>query len=287
MSRTRIEPLVKPFLKWAGGKRQLLPEIRQYYPTKYNNYFEPFLGAGAVFFDLQPKKAILNDFNVELINTYNVIKYDVDELIEILKIHDLNNTKEYFYKIRELDRTDSFKKMSDLERAGRFIFLNKTCFNGLFRVNSQGQFNVPYGSYKNPAIVNEAVLRSVSLFLNKKDIEIHNGDYEEILKKAKKNDFIYLDPPYAQLTEDNTSFVGYTINGFGVEEQERLRDVFVKLDKEGCFVLLSNSSVPLIHDLYRDYKDTTQVLGAKRSINSKSGGRGKVDEVLISNYILN
>lgn len=186
MPRTRIEPLVKPFLKWAGGKRQLLPEIRQYYPTKYNNYFEPFVGAGAVLFDLQPKKAILNDFNVELINTYNVIKYDVDELIEILKIHDFNNTKEYFYKIRELDRTDSFNKMSDVERAGRFIFLNKTCFNGLFRVNSQGQFNVPYGSYKNPAIVNEPVLRSVSLFLNKKDIEIHNGDYEEILKKAKK-----------------------------------------------------------------------------------------------------
>lgn len=282
--RINNQPLLKPFLKWAGGKRQLLPEIELYYPTKYKKYYEPFVGAGAVLFDLKPRNAVINDFNHELINTYKTVKEDVESLILLLEEHEKNNDKDYFYSVREWDRTDEIDSKSALERAARLIYLNKTCFNGLFRVNSQGQFNVPFGRYKNPAIVNAPVLRAVSNYLNKSNISILNGDYAEAVKDAKAGDFVYLDPPYAPVRSDNTSFVGYTLNGFGDAEQERLRDVFVSLDKKGCFVLLSNSSVPLIHELYKDYEETTQIIGATRAINSKAKGRGKVDEVLISNY---
>lgn len=177
-----------------------------------------------------------------------------------------------------------FRKKSSVERADRFIHLNKTCYNGLFRVNAQGQFNVPYGRYKNPNIVNEEVLRADSKFLKKSTIKILKGDFEKSVKSAKKGDFIYLDPPYAPLVEDTHSFVGYTFNGFGYDEQLRLRDLFVKLDKKGCYVMLSNSSSKIIHELYKDYVDTTEIVGATRMVNSKASGRGKVDEVLIMNY---
>lgn len=284
MAKKRPQPLVKPFLKWAGGKRQLLPELRKYFPESYKNYHEPFVGAGAVLFDLKPKNAVINDFNKELINTYNIVKDDVDNLITLLEEHESNNTKEYFYEIREWDRNGILETKTDTERAARLIFLNKTCFNGLFRVNSQGQFNVPYGQYKNPLIVNEPVLKAVSNYFNKNNISILNGDFEGILNHVKKDDFIYLDPPYAPITDDSANFVGYTLNGFNSTEQERLRDLFVKLDKKGCYVMLSNSSVPLIHDLYKDYIETTEIVGANRAINSKASKRGKVDEVIIMNY---
>lgn len=276
--------LLKPFLKWAGGKRQLLSEIRKYYPKKYKTYYEPFVGAGAVFMDLQPNELVINDYNGELINAYEVIKNDVEALIEKLKIHDENNTKEYFYELRELDRGLHFENMTNVERAARLIYLNKTCFNGLFRVNSNGQFNVPYGNYKNPNIVNELTLRANNVFFNKTNIRIVNGDFEVICRDAVKGDFFYFDPPYADVNDDKASFVGYTLNGFNVLEQERLRDLFVELDKKGCFVMLSNSSVPIIHELYKDYEDTTVILNANRSINSNASGRGKVEEVLVMNY---
>ncbi|ABO67403.1 MULTISPECIES: DNA adenine methylase [Anoxybacillaceae] len=271
--------LAQPFLKWAGGKRQLLPEIRKYIPKKINTYYEPFLGAGAVLFDIQPKKAVINDINTELINTYIAIRDHVDELINDLKKH--KNEKEYFYAIRDLDRKEEFKKLSLVERASRIIYLNKTCFNGLFRVNSQGHFNVPFGKYKNPQIVNEIVLRAVHNYLNSNDITILNVDFEKAVENAKKGDFIYFDPPYDPVS-DTSSFTGYSLYGFDKDDQIRLRDLFVELDKRGCKVLLSNSATDFIKDLYKDFH--IEVVSANRNINANASRRGKIDEVLVMNY---
>lgn len=277
-------PLVKPFVKWVGGKKQLLDIINLYRPKSFGRYYEPFVGGGSVFMNLQYSKTTINDYNTELINVYEVVRDSVDELLAVLKVHAEKNSQEYFYSLREWDRTGILEEKNSVERAARFIYLNKTCYNGLFRVNAQGQFNVPYGRYKNPNIVNEEVLRADSKFLNKSTIKILKGDFEHSVKNAKKGDFIYLDPPYAPLVEDTHNFVGYTLNGFGYEEQLRLRDLFIKLDKKGCYVMLSNSSSKIIHELYKDYAETTEIVGATRMVNSKASGRGKVDEVLIMNY---
>lgn len=271
--------LAQPFLKWAGGKRQLLPEIRKYIPKKINTYYEPFLGAGAVLFDIQPKKAVINDVNTELINTYIAIRDHVDELINDLKKH--KNEKEYFYAIRDLDRKEEFKELSLVEKASRIIYLNKTCFNGLFRVNSQGHFNVPFGKYKNPQIVNEIVLRVVHNYLNSNDITILNVDFEKAVENAKKGDFIYFDPPYDPVS-DTSSFTGYSLYGFDKDDQIRLRDLFVELDKRGCKVLLSNSATDFIKDLYKDFH--IEVVSANRNINANASRRGRIDEVLVMNY---
>lgn len=277
-------PMVKPVLKWAGGKRQLMPQILKYIPKKFGRYYEPFVGGGALFFELQKSKSTINDFNTELILTYNSIRDNLDRLIQLLKQHERNNSSEYYYEIREWDRNGIIDNKSNVERAARFIYLNKTGFNGLFRVNSQNQMNTPYGRYKNPAIVNEEILRAVSEFLNDSNIDILNEDFENAVENAKSGDFVYFDPPYAPLVDDKKSFVGYTLNGFNSSEQERLRDLFNDLTNKGVKAMLSNSSVPYIHDIYSEYKDTTVVVPAKRSINSRSTGRGKVDEVLIMNY---
>ena len=279
--------LLKPFVKWAGGKRQLRNDIYNNLPNDFNRYFEPFVGGGAIFFELLTPSSTINDYNIELINTYEVIRDDVDSLIGILKEHKENNSKEYYLKIREMDRRDDFSKQNKVVKAARFIYMNKTGFNGLYRVNSKNQFNVPYGRYKNPNIVNEQSLREISKFLSNENIKILNGDFEHAVINAKKDDFIYFDPPYAPLTDEGNNFVSYTDKGFNHEEQVRLRDLFIELDKKGCYVMLSNSSTPLIHDLYKDYKENIQIVGAKRSINSKGSGRGKVDEVLITNYKVN
>lgn len=271
--------LLRPFLKWAGGKRQLLPEIRLYYPKRIGCYYEPFLGAGAVLFDLQPKRALVNDVNSELINTYRVIAHDVEALIYDLSHH--RNEKEYYYQLRDLDRHEKFQHASDTERASRIIFLNKTCFNGLFRVNSQGHFNVPYGDYKNPKIIDAVVLRAVSNYLNTHEIQLANVDFEEALEGATQGDFVYLDPPYDPVS-NTASFTGYNFNGFGRDEQIRLRSVFDDLSRRGCRVLLSNSATDFIKDLYRDYR--MEIIGAARAINSDATRRGKVDEVLVMNY---
>lgn len=273
--------LAQPFLKWAGGKRQLLPEIRKYIPGKMRTYYEPFIGAGAVLFDIQPKKAIINDVNIELVNLYQVIKDHVDELIEDLKKH--RNNSEYFYHIRDLDRTEQYQELTPIERASRVIYLNKTCFNGLFRVNSQGQFNVPFGKYKNPNIVNEIVLRAVHHYLHSNHITILHQDFEEVLETAKKGDFVYLDPPYDPVS-DTSSFTGYSLDGFSKDDQRRLNYTFVELDKRGCNVLLSNSATDFIKDLYEGFH--FEVVSASRNINSNASGRGKIDEVLVRNYVL-
>ena len=277
----RRNDLLQPFLKWAGGKRQLVPQIRKYIPKKFKLYFEPFVGAGAVLFDLQPHAAVLNDANAELINCYRVIKNDPEGLIAHARQH--LNTEDYFYRLRSLDRHSSFETLSPLDRASRIIFLNKTCYNGLFRVNSQGQFNVPFGKYTNPVIVDEVVIRAVSWYLNAADINISNDDFESALSGASRGDFVYIDPPYDPLS-DTSSFTGYNLNSFGREEQRRLKNVCDELTKRGCKVLHSNSATGFIRELYGDKRRYTVVeVEATRNINSVGTARGKISELLIFN----
>ena len=197
---------VQPFLKWAGGKRQLLPELLCRIPKRIHTYYEPFVGGGALFFALQPKKAVINDFNHDLIHTYEVIRDDVDSLVQLLTSY--KNDVNFYYKIRELDRNPRiFKKLSSVEKGARIIYLNKTCYNGLFRVNSAGEFNSPFGYYKNPNIINEAVLKAVSTYLNTADISLMCGDFSDAVKNAKKGDFVYFDPPYDPVSQ-SSNFTG-------------------------------------------------------------------------------
>ncbi len=276
-----INKLVRPFLKWAGGKRQLLPEIKKYVPKKYNTYYEPFLGGGAILFYLQPKNATINDSNTELINCYEVIRDSLDELIEDLKKHE--NEESYYYEVRELDRTSTYKdNYNKVKRASRILYLNKTCYNGLFRVNSQGQFNVPFGRYKNPNILDEAVLRAVNKYLNNNKVKIFNTDFEKAVLDAKKGDFVYFDPPYDPVSQ-TAYFTGYDVNGFDKEEQKRLKSVFDDLTSRGCQALLSNADTDFIVDLYGSrYK--IEKIAATRAINSNALKRGKITEVLVRNY---
>jgi DNA adenine methylase len=278
-------PLVKPYLKWAGGKRQLLPALKKYLPKHIDDYtyFEPFVGAGAVFFAVQPKRAIINDVNSQLMLTYTVIKENVEDLIALLKKYSKKNDEKNFYEIRNLDRNETkFNGLSEVEKAARLIFLNKTCFNGLYRVNSLGRFNVPYGRYKNPAICEETVLRQISAYLNTNEIKILNLDFEQAVARADKNSFIYFDPPYH--SPDRTNFTGYQADGFGSEEQERLRTVMLEMTSRGAKCLSSNSDTDYIRTLYNyDFFDIISVQ-AKRTINSDSAGRGNVNEVLITNW---
>ena len=277
-----VNPLVKPFVKWAGGKRQLVPTIlANHLPKNYNlqTYYEPFIGGGALLFSLQPKKAVINDSNAELINCYKIIKNSLDELIEDLKNH--KNDEYYYYDIRDWDREKSFQSKTEVQRASRIIFLNKTCYNGLFRVNSQGQFNVPFGKYKNPNILDIAVLKAVNKYLNENQVRILNSDFQEAVKDAKRGDFIYLDPPYDPVSE-TASFTGYDVNGFNKQEQRRLKEVFDDLNSRGCHILLSNACTEFIEDLYKDYLHTK--ISAIRAINCNGKKRGKVDEILVKNY---
>ena len=277
----KYDPLAQPFLKWAGGKRQLLPEIRKHIPTCYQRYFEPFIGGGAVLLALQPKYAFVNDANTELINLYNVIKTAPEELILDVKKH--RNTEAYYYKIRSQDREKEFEKLSPIERASRIIFLNKTCYNGLFRVNSQGQFNVPFGSYNNPVIVDEPVIRAVSHYLNHAQVKLTTQDFATALTSAKKGDFVYLDPPYDPIS-DTSSFTGYSSGCFGKNEQRRLKEVCDDLTQRQCKIIQSNSATEFIRDLYSDTRYYTLIeVEASRNINSIASGRGKISELLILN----
>jgi DNA adenine methylase len=273
--------LVAPFLKWVGGKRQLMPSIVELLPKNIKDlsYVEPFIGGGAVLFHLQPKNAIVNDFNEELINVYNVIRNNLNELITDLKKHE--NNAEYFYKIRSLDRTEHFKTLSPIERASRIIYLNKTCFNGLYRVNNAGEFNAPFGRYQNPNIVNEPTLKAVNKYLNANNISIRSGDYVNALEGTNERTFVYLDPPYHPISE-SSNFTGYIQGGWDMFDQIRLRQFCDQLNERGIKFLLSNSSAPLIRDQYENYTITT--VKANRAINSNGTDRGEIDEVLIRNY---
>lgn len=278
-----IDEKPKPFVKWVGGKRQLLKQFKLrnlYPPEKFdavkNCYFEPFVGGGAVFFDLFPKKAFLSDLNLELVTTYNVIKDDVESLIKSLKKH--AHSKEYYLKVR----AQKVERLSPLQIASRFIYLNRAGFNGMYRVNSRGEFNVPFGYSKNPLICDEENLRKISNAL--KNVEIKHQDYKQVLKKAQKGDFVYFDPPYHPISK-TAAFTAYTSQGFGEKEQIELRDTFLELSKRGCFVMLSNSDAPFINEIYSKFKGIRiSKVEAGRAINSKGSGRGKIKEVLVTNY---
>lgn len=272
--------LLSPMLKWVGGKRQLLLDIIPMIDDKCSTYVEPFIGGGAVLFSMQPKKATINDYNQELINVYKMVRDNLDELLDELKVHEKNNSSDYYYEIRALDREENFKKMSDVKKAARIIYLNKTCYNGLYRVNSSGQFNSPYGRYKNPNIVNEAVLKAISKYFNSNEIEILNGEYRDALKNLDKNSFVYLDPPYMPISS-SSSFTGYTEGRFGYANQVELKEECDKLTRQGIRFLQSNSDCEVIRELYKDYKMKT--VKAKRSINSVAKKRGEINEVLIYN----
>ena len=271
--------LVAPFLKWVGGKRQIMPEIEQHLPKGIKSYIEPFIGGGAVLFHLQPKSAVINDFNAELVNVYKVIKNDLENLV--VDLHRHKNESKYFYDIRALDRTEAFNNLSDVERASRIIYLNKTCYNGLYRVNNSGEFNSPFGKYKNPNIVNEPTLRAVNSYLNSSNIRIENTDYETVLKEADKNSFVYLDPPYYPVS-NSSNFTGYVQGGWDESDQIRLKEACDRLDRRGVKFLQSNSCTNFIKELYVDYH--IHIIKANRAINSDGDKRGEVEEVLIKNY---
>lgn len=266
-----------PIVKWVGGKRQLMFELIKNMPKSYNRYFEPFIGGGALFFELQPEQAYISDMNEELINLYSVVRDNVYELIKDLSKHEVS--KEYFLEIRNIDRTEQYTELSDVERASRFIYLNRTCFNGMYRVNSQGQFNVPFGHYKNPRIIDENNLLNCSELLKKTEIKC--ADFSEILTKVKKGDLVYFDPPYVPLN-DTSSFTSYTKDGFDINMQFKLRDVCDELDNKGVKFMLSNSDTNLVNELYVNYE--IKKVFASRQINANADGRGKITEVLVRNY---
>lgn len=281
------EPL-KPFLKWAGGKGQLLDELTTLIPAHFTGYHEPFLGSGALYFRLfsgraarggggMPSRVYLSDLNPELINCYRVVRDRVEELLPLLAEHKRNHSTEHYYEVRARGAGEP----SPLERAARFIYLNKTCYNGLYRVNRRGQFNVPIGSYRNPRIFDPDGLRHAARALQRAELAIE--DFREVLTRAQRGDLVYLDPPYYPLTR-TASFTGYTRNTFGENEQRDLAHLFRELDRRGCRVMLSNSWTPFVLDLYRDY-DCRQVQAA-RAINSQGNKRGKISELVVLNYAL-
>jgi len=275
-----------PFVKWAGGKSQLLSELDSMIPSEFNRYFEPFLGGGAMFFHLISSKnirftAYLSDINKDLITAYKVVRNDVGELIELLKKHQGEYNKnpfEYYYKLR-----DEIKPVTDIDRTARFIALNKTCFNGLYRVNRSGIFNVPMGRYKNPLICDSHNLENISKALRYSRASIRVSDYKNALVEAEEDDFIYLDPPYHP-TSSTANFTSYSDNGFGDDNQLELSKIFVKLDDAKCKVLLSNSDTPFIRKLYSDFSSHIKEIHVSRLINCKASRRIGHKELLISNY---
>jgi len=274
----------KPFVKWAGGKRQLLPIIEQNLPEKFDTYFEPFLGGGALLFHLLSTKEnvtySVSDLNSDLVLAYTTIRDRIDNLIQSLKNHEKNyhkNSKEYYYNIR-----DSTPR-SEIEKTSRLLFLNRTCFNGLYRVNSSGKFNVPLGRYTNPNIVNEENLRSVSSILQSNKVSIKCRDFESVLNDAKKGDLVYFDPPY-QPVSDTANFTSYTNRDFTLDDLSRLSELCHKLDEKGCKVLLSNSDSKVVSKMFSNKTWNISKINANRSINSNSKKRTGHFELLIKNY---
>ena len=272
--------LVAPVLKWVGGKRQLLDVLTPLLPDKITTYCEPFVGGGALFFDLQPKTAYVNDINDELIRVYTVIKNDVEALITALQ--GFKNEAEYFYSVRDWDRDkNKYTSFSDVQKAARILYLNKTCYNGLFRVNNAGEFNSPFGNYRNPNIVNAPTLRAVSSYLNTATVHLSSRDYTNVLKTLPKGTFVYLDPPYDPVS-DTANFTGYSRGGFSQMDQIVLRAACDELHAKGIKFMLSNSATDFIKEQYAAYNIT--IVQAKRAINSDSTKRGEVDEVVVRNY---
>jgi DNA adenine methylase len=267
----------RPFLKWAGGKSQLLKQYGPFFSRReaIQGYYEPFLGSAALFFHLQPSEACLADVNEKLVEIYLVVQREVERLIEVLGRF-RNNEEEYY-----LTRSQNPAELSGVERAARLIYLNKTCYNGLYRENKKGAFNVPFGRYKNPTICDPTRLRTASAALQ--GVKLQVGDFEEVVEPARPGDFVYFDPPYAPLNA-TSNFTSYNRLGFGLADQRRLSAIFDQLTTKGCRVMLSNSSVPLIHELYEGKGYRIVEIMARRFINSKADGRGPVTELLILNY---
>ncbi|MEA5602755.1 DNA adenine methylase [Nostoc sp. UHCC 0252] len=264
----------RPFLKWAGGKSRLIQQYIPYFPKSYKNYYEPFLGGGAVFFYLQPSAAVLTDINAELINTYCCVRDRVEELISLLKEHKIRHNKDYYYSVR------NYSGGTEIEKAARLIYLNKTCFNGLYRVNSQGKFNVPLGRYENPNICSESLLQVASEALS--HAKIKQADFTEVLNHAtSSDDFIYFDPPYYPVSE-TSYFTAYSSYRFAEDQQVELKDVFEKLAGCGVQVMLSNSDCEFIRNLYSSFNIHT--ISASRAINSNAQKRGKITELLVTSY---
>ncbi|RZM77802.1 DNA adenine methylase [Leptolyngbya iicbica] len=266
----------RPFVKWAGGKGQLLPELVARVPQQFNRYFEPFLGGAALFFHLQPQQAVLSDSNPDLINLYRVIRDQVEELIEDLGRHVYD--REYYYRLRQVDRTPEYGQWTVVQRASRFIYLNKTCYNGLYRVNSRGEFNVPFGRYKNPTILDEENLRACHAALQ--GVTVKCRDFRETCRQLGEGDFVYFDPPYMPVST-TASFTGYTREGFGERMQEKLASLCRELDRRGVRFMASNSDTPLMRELYQGFN--VEVVYAARPINSQGRKRGRVPEVVVRN----
>lgn len=272
---------IKPFVGWAGGKSQLLPEIETEIKRagQFDTYYEPFVGGGAVLFDLSPQKAVINDYNEELVNAYRTIRDDLPDLLaELSKLH---NSKDDFYKIRAWDREPDYANLSKAKKAARFIYLIKTCFNSLYRVNRKGYFNTPYGHKRTIQIVDQDNLTAISQYLNNNEIAITSGDFAKVLTQVKPNSLVYLDPPYVPLTA-TASFTSYTSVGFNKSDQECLAQSCQHLDRIGAKFIASNSDTELVHELYQQFNIRT--VYAKRNINANGKKRGAVAEVLITNF---
>ena len=274
----------KPFVKWAGGKRQLIPILNENLPKTFGTYYEPFLGGGALLFHIlaerKAQKCSISDLNSDLVLTYTAIRNRIDELISSLKNHERNyqkDSKTYYYSVRESN------PRSEIEKTSRLLFLNRTCFNGLYRVNSKGKFNVPLGSYTNPNIVNEENLRSVSAILQSSKVAIKCRDFESVLRDAKKGDLVYFDPPYQPVSE-TANFTSYTNKSFTYEDLNRLAELCMKLDSKGCKVLLSNSDSKEVAEIFSNKSWKINKIQANRSINSNSKKRTGHFELLIKNY---
>ncbi len=279
---------MKPILKWAGGKRQLKKNLLRYIDSKdleNSSYFEPFFGGGYLFFNLSPKRSFINDLNKEIINVYLCIKENPTMLINLLKVHEKFNSEDYYYNIRNLDRpsNSSINRLTNIEKAARTIYLNKTCYNGLFRVNSKGQFNVPYGKYKKPKILDEENINQLSNFFNKEHVKITSLDFSIAVRNAKKGDFIYFDPPYDY--DNQEGFVNYNKDGFDRKDLIRLKETCDVLIEKGCIVLLSNNDTLFVRNLFLDnnHKNfySIESLNANRSINSNKNFRKNAKELLI------
>lgn len=262
-----------PFVKWVGGKRSIIQQLVCRLPKEFNDYYEPMVGGGALFYEISDRihKAVLSDINLKLVLTYQVVKEDPDKLIAKLKEHEKNHCEEYYYKIRK-----QHDLKDPVEIAARFIYLNKTCYNGLYRVNKSGEFNVPMGTYKNPTINQEKNIMACSKVLQR--AKILYGGFDQITPTT--GDFVYFDPPYHPTSD--ISFTSYNKEGFSEKDQERLRDFYVSLGKRGVYCMLSNSNTPFIRELYKKYK--IDIVEAPRMVNCKSNKRNNVEELVIINY---
>ncbi|MEM9488188.1 MAG: DNA adenine methylase [Myxococcota bacterium] len=269
-----------PFIKWAGGKSKVLEHLLTRRPVTYRRYFEPFLGGGALFFRLTPERAVISDLNPDLINTYRCVAWHVEAVIRRLRTHQRNHNQEYYYQMR--DAWNGGAMRSDVARAAGFIYLNKTCYNGLYRVNRRGQFNVPVGRYDNPPICEAPKLRAASRLLQRADLS--SGHFAEQVTSAGPGDFVYFDPPYDPLNR-TSNFTSYTASSFGEEDQYELASVVGDLTDRGAFVMVSSSDTPYIRNLYRGFK--IDQVPVNRAINSRASARGAVSELIITNgYVI-